>query len=95
MVESKYNTVKTKEDDLVKMFWIIGNQYYERLREFEGLTDFSDLNHVPEAIEFIKKLFQGFGSNDTGNIIFLSIDTDKQEMDKTYKEILKMSRKLD
>ena len=62
------------------MFWIIGNQYYERLREFEGLTVLNDLDYVPEAIEFIKKLFQGFGSNDSGNIMWLSIDTDYQEL---------------
>ena len=57
MVESKYNTVKTKEDDLVKMFWIIGNQYYERTREFEGLAHLEDEDYVPKAIEFITKLF--------------------------------------
>ena len=62
------------------MFWIIGNQYYERLREFKGLTELSDLDYVPEAIEFIKKLFQGFGSNASRNMMWLNIDTDFQEL---------------
>ena len=46
------------------MFWIMGNQKYDQLRQMEGMEGLADLNAVPETIECIKKMFKGFGATD-------------------------------
>ena len=77
--------------DLEKIFWIVNVSGYEELRNIKGCEKLIDLKATTTDCQEIVKMAKSFGVKD--EYIFRDEETTYKSMNKTYSEILKLSRK--
>ena len=78
---------------MIKLFWLISESDYELLRGVNGCEGQSDLPATVTDNDHIIAIADGLGIPQDNR--FININPDKKDLDKSYKEILKLSRKLD
>ena len=77
--------------DVEKIFWIVNVSDYEELRKIEGCERLTDLKATTTDCHEIVKMAKSFGVKD--EYIFRDEEATYKSMNKTYSEILKLSRK--
>ena len=77
--------------DLEKIFWIVNVSGYEELRNIKGCEKLIDLKATTTDCHEIVKMAKSFGVKD--EYIFRDEEATYKSMNKTYSEILKLSRK--
>lgn len=92
MVESSSQTaINTARNEAI-IFWIITDKDYSQLRKVEGCENLSDLNATKSDSVHILNFAKKLGVKD--GMIFRNEAATVEDLKKTYKEILKITRKF-
>ena len=79
-------------DNLVKIFWMINNSKYDKLREIKGCETLGDLTATPKDIVFIEKMAKAYGV--APDDLYKDSEADIKALKTTYSKIMKKSRGL-
>ena len=79
-------------DNLVKIFWMINNSKYEKLRLIKGCETLWDLTATPKDIVFIEKMAKAYGV--APDDFYKNTEADMKGLKTSYSAIMKKSRGL-
>ena len=79
-------------DNLVKIFWMINNSKYDKLRLIKGCETLWDLTATPKDIVFIEKMAKAYGV--APDDFYKNTEADMKGLKTSYSAIMKKSRGL-